>query len=136
MQASQSTRRGHGADEVFDEVALVVQGRARGQCACDIDRDLAVAAVELAAMLLDEHEDVVDIDLNTGYTLKTKLTYERLFYHGAFDEARPNRRIPVSGRFLREALEALLTGSPPPPDQKPSVGCPITWQAENGIAGS
>ncbi len=60
----------------------------------------------------------------------------RLFYHGAFDEARPNRRIPVSGRFLREALEALLAGSPPPPDQKPSVGCPIKWQAENGTSGS
>lgn len=50
-------------------------------------------------------------------------------YRGQFDDARPRNDVPVTGRDLRTAMEALLAGRPISPDQKPSVGCNIKWKA-------
>ncbi|XP_024518583.1 uncharacterized protein LOC112341878 [Selaginella moellendorffii] len=52
-----------------------------------------------------------------------------LAYHGQFDDARdhnPNK-IPITGRDLRLALDAVLTGKPVDPHQKHSMGCAIQW---------
>ena len=55
----------HRLDEVLDEVALAAQGRARVDRARDLGTDFLVVAVALlGAELLDEHEDVVDVDLD------------------------------------------------------------------------
>lgn len=55
----------HRLDEVLDEVALAAEGRARVDGAGDLGADLLVVAVAfLGAELLDEHEDVVDVDLD------------------------------------------------------------------------
>jgi hypothetical protein len=43
------------------------------------------------------------------------------------DDSRPNRGVP-DGRDLRAAIQALLTGKPVTPDQKPSTGCGIKWK--------
>ena len=56
----------------------------------------------------------------------------RLFYHGQFDDARPNKSIPVTGQDLRQALDALLSGKSAPAGQKPSVGCSIKWKPGKG----
>lgn len=52
----------------------------------------------------------------------------RLVYRGQFDGSRPGNDIPVTGADLQGALDALLTGSEPPRDQIPSVGCNIKWK--------
>jgi peroxiredoxin len=52
----------------------------------------------------------------------------RLVYRGQFDDSRPSNGIPVTGRDLRAAADALLDGRPIPSDQKPSIGCGIKWR--------
>ncbi|OQW93250.1 MAG: thioredoxin family protein [Beggiatoa sp. IS2] len=49
-------------------------------------------------------------------------------YRGQLDEARPKNTIPVTGKDLRAALEAALTGQPVSVEQKPSIGCNIKWK--------
>jgi peroxiredoxin len=53
----------------------------------------------------------------------------RLAYRGQFDGSRPGNNIPVTGANLRAAADALLRGSPMPPEQTPSVGCSLKWKA-------
>lgn len=53
----------------------------------------------------------------------------KLAYRGQFDDARPNRPTPVTGSDVKAAVHALLAGSRPAPDQKPSMGCSIKWKA-------
>lgn len=55
----------------------------------------------------------------------------RLVYRGQLDDSRPGNGVPVTGRDLRAALDAVLAGRPVPSDQKPSLGCNIKWKAGN-----
>jgi peroxiredoxin len=52
----------------------------------------------------------------------------KLVYRGQFDDSRPGNEIPVTGKDLRAAMDALLSGQPINPDQKPSLGCNIKWK--------
>jgi peroxiredoxin len=54
-----------------------------------------------------------------------------LVYRGQLDASRPGSEIPVTGRDLRAAIDALLAGKPPVADQIPSLGCNIKWKAGN-----
>lgn len=54
---------------------------------------------------------------------------QRLVYRGQFDDSRPNSGISVTGKDLQAAVEALLTGTAVPADQRPSLGCNIKWKA-------
>jgi peroxiredoxin len=51
----------------------------------------------------------------------------RLVYRGQLDDSRPSRGV-ADGRDLRAAIEAVLSGKPVPPNQKPSSGCGIKWK--------
>lgn len=53
-----------------------------------------------------------------------------LAYRGQIDDARPDNSLPVSGRDLRVALNALLSGTPLRAEQKPGEGSPIRWREE------
>jgi peroxiredoxin len=57
----------------------------------------------------------------------------KLVYRGRFDESRPrtNPPMPVTGRDIRAAVDAVLAGQPASPDQKGSVGCNIKWKPRN-----
>ncbi len=55
----------------------------------------------------------------------------RLAYRGQLDDSRPGNGLPVTGRDLRAALEAVLAREPVPGPQLPSVGCNIKWKAGN-----
>ncbi|MFM7221185.1 MAG: thioredoxin family protein [Nodosilinea sp.] len=57
--------------------------------------------------------------------------HRRLVYRGQLDGSRPSNGLPVTGADLRQALEAVLTGQPLAPDQKPSIGCNIKWTPGN-----
>jgi len=52
----------------------------------------------------------------------------QLVYRGQLDASRPGNRIPVTGRDLRAAADAVLAGRPVPGDQTPSIGCNIKWK--------
>ena len=54
----------------------------------------------------------------------------KLVYRGQLDDSRPSRGEP-DGYHLRAALDAVLAGSPIPPEQKPSIGCNIKWKPGN-----
>ena len=51
----------------------------------------------------------------------------KLIYRGQLDDSRPGSGIPVTGRDLRAALDASLTGLPVSDIQYPSMGCNIKW---------
>jgi len=55
----------------------------------------------------------------------------KLAYRGQFDDSRPGNGIPITGKDLRAALDALLAGRPVASDQRPSLGCNIKWKAGN-----
>jgi len=56
---------------------------------------------------------------------------KKLVYRGQLDSSRPGNDIPVTGKDLRSALDALLAGKPMVADQIPSLGCNIKWRAGN-----
>ncbi|MBV5318963.1 MAG: thioredoxin family protein [Desulfobulbaceae bacterium] len=51
-----------------------------------------------------------------------------LVYRGQLDDSRPGSQVPLTGRDLRRALEALLAGQPVTAEQRPSMGCNIKWK--------
>lgn len=56
---------------------------------------------------------------------------QRLVYRGQFDDSRPQSGIPVTGKDLRAAVDAVLAGRQLPEPQRPSLGCNIKWRAGN-----
>jgi peroxiredoxin len=56
---------------------------------------------------------------------------QRLVYRGQLDDSRPGNGLPVTGKDLRAALEAVLAGQPVSPNQKASIGCNIKWKPGN-----
>ncbi|WBL26442.1 thioredoxin family protein [Zunongwangia sp. HGR-M22] len=51
-----------------------------------------------------------------------------LAYRGQLDDSRPGNEKPVTGKDLRNAMEAILAGRAVSEDQKPSIGCNIKWK--------
>ena len=56
---------------------------------------------------------------------------QKLVYRGQLDDSRPGNNMPVDGRDLRAALDAVLAAEKPTPEQKPSIGCNIKWTPGN-----
>lgn len=52
----------------------------------------------------------------------------RCVYRGQLDDSRPKNDIPVTGKDLRAALDAVVAGTPVDLEQKPSMGCNIKWK--------
>ena len=61
----------------------------------------------------------------------------KLAYRGQLDDSRPMRaadrpeRGTLNGADIRAALDAILAGHAPSPEQKPSIGCNIKWKPGN-----
>jgi peroxiredoxin len=57
----------------------------------------------------------------------------KLVYRGRFDDSRPRTQppMPVTGRDIRAAVDAVMSGQPVSPDQRGSVGCNIKWKPGN-----
>ncbi|MEX0895946.1 MAG: thioredoxin family protein [Patescibacteria group bacterium] len=56
---------------------------------------------------------------------------QELVYRGQLDDSRPGSETPATGSDLRKALDTLLAGEQPDPNQKPSMGCNIKWKPGN-----
>jgi peroxiredoxin len=54
----------------------------------------------------------------------------KLVYRGQFDDSRPGNNVPVTGKDLRAAVDAVLEKRPVFRDQKPSIGCNIKWKIQ------
>ena len=59
--------------------------------------------------------------------------HRRLVYRGQLDDSRPRRKDfgndePVTGKNLREAMDAVIAGKHPNPEQRSSIGCNIKWR--------
>lgn len=52
----------------------------------------------------------------------------KLAYRGQLDNSRPSLDTPVTGRDLRNALDAIIEGREVDENQIPSVGCNIKWK--------
>lgn len=52
---------------------------------------------------------------------------QELVYRGQLDASRPSNDIPVTGKDLRSAIEAILAEREIDFEQKPSIGCNIKW---------
>ena len=57
----------------------------------------------------------------------------KLVYRGQLDDSRPRRGdagndIPVTGKDLRAAMESVIAGKRPDPNQRFAVGCNIKWK--------
>jgi len=57
----------------------------------------------------------------------------KLVYRGQLDDSRPRRKdfgndIPVTGKDLRAAIDAVIAGRTPDAEQKSSIGCNIKWK--------
>jgi peroxiredoxin len=55
----------------------------------------------------------------------------KLAYRGQMDGSRPGNNEPVTGKDLRDALDAVLAGRPAAKEQRPSMGCNIKWKPGN-----
>ena len=55
----------------------------------------------------------------------------KLAYRGQLDDSRPSTDIPVTGKDLRQAIDAVLQGKAVDFTQKPSIGCNIKWKPGN-----
>jgi peroxiredoxin len=55
----------------------------------------------------------------------------KLAYRGQLDGSRPSNAIAITGKDLRAALDAVLSGRPVADDQRPSIGCNIKWKRGN-----
>ncbi|MHB1023878.1 MAG: thioredoxin family protein [Acidobacteriaceae bacterium] len=58
---------------------------------------------------------------------------QKLVYRGQLDDSRPRRGdsgndIPVTGKDLRAAIDAVLAGRAVPIEQRPGLGCNIKWK--------
>ena len=58
----------------------------------------------------------------------------KLAYRGQLDGSRPGNSVPVTGKDLRAAIEAVLSDKTMPGPQKPSIGCNIKWKRGNAPA--
>ncbi|MGA8941025.1 MAG: thioredoxin family protein [Acidobacteriaceae bacterium] len=57
----------------------------------------------------------------------------QLVYRGQLDDSRPRRKdfgndVPVTGKDLRAAMDAVIAGKDPDPLQRSSIGCNIKWR--------
>jgi hypothetical protein len=52
----------------------------------------------------------------------------KLVYRGQLDDSRPGNGIPVTGKDMRDALDAIIENKPISEIQKPSIGCNIKWK--------
>lgn len=49
-------------------------------------------------------------------------------YRGQLDSSRPKNNQPVTGKDIREALDAVIAGKEVSKHQVPSIGCSIKWK--------
>lgn len=92
-------------------------------------REMAIETLLPFPLLYDESQDVA-----RAYTAACTPDFflfddqQKLAYRGRMDDSTPGNGRPVTGKDLRAALDAILTGTAPNPEPLPSMGCGIKWR--------
>ena len=79
--------------------------------------------------LFDESQDVArayDAQCTPDFFLYDAAS--KLVYRGQLDDSRPGNGIPVTGKDLRAALDAVIAGTPVSSEQRAGIGCNIKWR--------
>jgi peroxiredoxin len=99
----------------------------------DAPRSLAILAAEFSFPLLYDETQAVAKAYQAACTPEFFLfdSDRRLVYRGQLDDSRPGNNKPVTGRDLREAVDAVLAGKPVDANQWASIGCSIKWKPGN-----
>ena len=99
----------------------------------DAPEKLAEMARELGFPLLYDESQEVAKAYRAACTPDFFLFDEnrRLVYRGQLDDSRPGNNKPLSGRDLRAAIDAVLSGKPVSQEQRASIGCNIKWKPGN-----
>jgi peroxiredoxin len=90
---------------------------------------VAISANDAVNYPEDRPDSLKEMAVELG--LKYPLLYDqsrKLAYRGQLDDSRPGNNVPVTGRDLRAALDAVLAGYPVLTQQRPSLGCNIKWR--------
>jgi len=56
---------------------------------------------------------------------------KKLVYRGQWDDSSPGNSKPVNGTDIRQAIHAVLGGTPVGTHQTPAMGCNIKWKGGN-----
>ena len=121
-----------GRDYAGKVAIIAISSNDAGYVADDSPERLKEMAEELDLtfpLCYDETQDVA-ISFSAACTPDIFLFDKdrRLAYRGQIDGSRPGNMVPVDGRDLRAAMDALLKGSRPAAEQRPSTGCNIKWK--------
>jgi peroxiredoxin len=121
-----------GRDYAGRVAIIAISSNDAGYVAADSPERLKEMAEELGfnfPLCYDETQDVA-IRFSAACTPDIFLFDKdhRLAYRGQIDGSRPGNAVAVDGRDLRAAMDALLKGSRPAAEQRPSTGCNIKWK--------
>ena len=99
----------------------------------DAPERLAALATELSFPLLYDETQEIAKSYRAACTPDFFLFDQerRLVYRGQLDESRPGNSRPLTGRDLRAAIDAVLSGNQVDPKQSASIGCNIKWKPGN-----
>jgi Peroxiredoxin len=99
----------------------------------DAPEKLAEIARELGFPLLYDESQEVAKAYRAACTPDFFLFDEnrRLVYRGQLDDSRPGNNMPLTGRDLGAAIDAVLSGKPVSQEQRASIGCNIKWKPGN-----
>ena len=122
-----------GKDYSAQDVAVVaISSNDPAAYAADAPESLAQMAKEEGftfPFLFDETQKVAKA--YTAAATPDTFIFDRdrkLVYRGQFDDTRPGGAEQATGRDVRAAIDALLSGQPVSSEQKPAVGCSIKWK--------
>ena len=121
-------------DYAEHSIAMVsISSNDAGRYPEDAPERLATMAVELPFPLLYDETQAVAKAYGAACTPDFFLfdADRNLVYRGQLDDSRPGNNKPLTGRDLRKAIDAVLSGKPVDPDQCASIGCNIKWKPGN-----
>ena len=103
-----------------------------GEVKLDISIDPPASVADIDSRL---REEAAKMGANAIYVIDGNVSHadkqRKLVYRGQLDGSRPSNDVPVTGKDLRAALDAVLYDTEVSADQKPSVGCNIKWRPGN-----
>jgi len=99
----------------------------------DAPEHLAILAAELHFPLLYDETQAVAKAYRAACTPDFFLfdSNRILVYRGQLDDSRPGNHKPLTGKDLRNAIDAVLSGTAVDPNQRASIGCNIKWKPGN-----
>jgi thiol-disulfide isomerase/thioredoxin len=99
----------------------------------DAPERLAILAAEFSFPLLYDETQAIAKAYRAACTPDFFLfdSDRNLVYRGQLDDSRPGNHKPLTGKDLRNAIDAVLSGMAIDPTQLASIGCNIKWKPGN-----